>query len=146
MHAGAHANFAFPFCIRQRLIVRQLCRINPRFRVENRSRAQRKPEPRSIGRAQFAGNFCLQQRRLHRLKQSLLLGFQEPTHIHGNQHVGGTFVTFDFQAFNQRIFQTLDAVDFDAGGFFKIGIERLVGLVVARRIQVQYFGLCLGNR
>ena len=96
-----------------------------------------KPYQRPPGSRRFAGNARLERRRLHRLEQAELLGAPQAAGVDGDQHVGRAALAFVADALDQRVFAALDAVDLDAGGFGEVGVERLVGLVVARRVEVQ---------
>ena len=49
------------------------------------------------------------------------------------------------QPLDQRIGLGIDAVDLDAGQLGEVAVERLVGVVVARRIEVERAALCLGT-
>ena len=64
--------------------------------------------------------------------------------IDGEEDVGRTVAAFVANALEQFIFLALDAVDLDAGLLGEVRVERFVGLVMAGRVEVQYFFLGLG--
>jgi hypothetical protein len=91
--------------------------------------------------AQVRRDARLEDRRFHRLKKPELLGAPQPAGVDRDQHVRGAALALAADALDQGVFAGLDAVHLDAGGFGKSGVERLVGLVMARRIDIDYLVL-----
>ena len=75
--------------------------------------------------------------RLDRLEQALLLRRPQPRGVDDQQDVGGAHRAFALDPLEQLLVAGLDPVDLDAGRLGEVVVERLVGLVVARRVEVE---------
>ena len=64
--------------------------------------------------------------------------------VHRKEHVARALVAFRAQPLNQRIGLGVDTVDLDAGQIGEVAVQRLVCVVVARRIEIE--GATLGMR
>jgi len=114
--------------------------------VGDETRAQRETEPQPARFAIARRNSRLEQRRFHRLEEPELLGAPQATRIHRHQHVSRAALAFIADALDQRVFARFNAIDLDAGLPGEVGVQRLVSLVVARRVQVQDFVLLRHGR
>jgi hypothetical protein len=83
-----------------------------------------------------------ENRRCHRLQEAHLAGPFDAAGVGGDQHVAGALVALGLEALDERIGLGIDAVDLDAGQIGEVAVQRLVGVVVARRIEIE--GAALG--
>jgi hypothetical protein len=87
--------------------------------------------------AQVRGNSLVEQLRPDRLEEPGLLRAPQAPGVDRHQDIGGAARALLLHSLDQRILARLDAVDLDAGGLGEVGVERLVGLVVARGVEVE---------
>jgi hypothetical protein len=91
------------------------------------------------------GEARLERCGLDGLQQAELLRAPQTPGIHGNQHIAGARGAFVLQSLDERVFAGLDAIHLDTGLLREVGIERVVGLIVARRVEIQHL-LLRGSR
>jgi hypothetical protein len=91
------------------------------------------------GLRRLAGMRSSRSFRLDRSEQAQFVGLGEARRIHREEDVGRAVRTFVADALKQFVFLGLDAIDLDSGLPREVRVERLVGLVVAGGIEVEYF-------
>lgn len=72
------------------------------------------------------------------------MGSGETGGIHGQEHVGGAVGAFIPDPLQQFVFLAFDAVDLDAGLLGEVGVQGLIRLIVAGRVEIEDFFLGLG--
>jgi len=124
--------------------------LDARLVVDDHPRARGDADPlrplSGIGAAELRGHAPLDDGRLHRLEQAVLLAAPQARRIDQEDHVGGARGALGLQPGEDACVVGLDPVDSDAGGLGEVGVERFVGLVVAGRVQVQHLLLGPGGR
>ena len=80
----------------------------------------------------------VQHLRLDGLKQAETVCNLQASGIHGDQDVGWRVGTFVLDALQQFIFLAIQAIDLDAGLLGEVVVQRLIGLIVACRVDVEY--------
>jgi hypothetical protein len=88
----------------------------------------------------------LQDGRTHRQEQTVALGLRQACRVDQQDHVGRAVGALGLQAGQHARVVGVEALDADAGGLGEVGVERLVGLVVTRRVQVEHLFLGLSGR
>ena len=147
VRAGASAHLALVLRVGQLFVGVDVGALHGRLVVDDDPRAGRKAEPgRSAavaGIAQVRRDARLQHGRVDRLEQTVGFGLGQPRRIDQQHHVGRAGRAFGLQPRDDAGVVGIDAVDLDAGGLGEVGVQRLVGLVVAGRVQVQHLVLRL---
>ena len=128
------------------LVVADLLRVDGTLEVEDRPRAHGEGEPQAVRVAQLAGDALHERLRGHRLEEPQLLGAPQAAGVHRDQHVGRAAGAFVLQALEKRVLVGLDAVHLDAGLPGEVGVQRIVGLVVARGVEVEDLLLGKGGK
>ena len=139
--ARARADLSFPARVGELLVGRDLARFHLRLVVGDHARAHREAEPVARRVAEARRDAAVEHRGLHRLEETELVGAPEPAGVDRDQHVGRAARAFVADALDQRVLAGFDAVDLDPGQLGEVRVERLVGLVVARRVEVQHLVL-----
>ena len=107
-----------------------------RLVIENDPRPLREAEPLVVGILQVGRNARFQHVAVDGLQDPGVLGPLQPRGIDRQQHVGGAVRTLGLHPRDQLVGIALDPVDGDPGHLLEVGIEPLVGVVMARRIEV----------
>ena len=136
MGTGAAAQLSLEPRIGEILVTGDVRCPDARLVVEDDPRPCRKREP--VGSAEVGGNASLEHPGFYRGEQAEVVGHGQTRRVDRDEDVGRTLPTFVAQAFQQFVLLGLDAVDPYAGLPGEVGVEGLVGLVVARRIQVEF--------
>ena len=97
-----------------------------------------KPNQLPAGSRSFAGMRSSSTADLTGWNRPELLRLPQPRGVDDQQHVGRARRAFAPEPLEQLLVAGLDAVDLDAGRLGEVGVQRLVGLVVARRVQVEH--------
>jgi hypothetical protein len=72
------------------------------------------------------------------VEQSLLFGEPEVARVHHQEDIGGAVASFLAQAREQFVAARLDPIDLDPGRLGEARVERVVGGIVARGIDVEF--------
>jgi hypothetical protein len=142
---GAHADTVVPFRVGERFVAAHLFGLHFRLVVGDDPGAHGEAEPLAAGLAEACGNARVEHRGLHRLEQTELLHPPQAAGVDRDEHVGRAARAFVADALDERVLARLDAVHLDAGLPGEAGVERLVGLVVARRVEVDDLVLACGR-
>ena len=86
--------------------------------------------------AQLGRDALLQHRRGHRLQDARLVGAPQPAGVDRDQHVGRAVAALGLDPLDQLVGVALDQVDLDPGLLGEPVVERDVGVVVPRRVEV----------
>ena len=105
--------------------------------IKDDPRALRETEPFVVGILQVTRNAFFQDVAVHGLQHARILGTLQARGVHCQQHIRGRVLPLGLHPRDQLISVAFDAVDGDARGLGKVGIEPLVGVVVTRGIKVQ---------
>ena len=95
-----------------------------------------KPNQLPSGSRRCAGTACEHARR-HRLQQSHLARPLDAAGVGRDEDVARALVALGLEPLDQRIGLGVDAVDLDAAQVGEVAVQRLVGVVVPRRIEVE---------
>ena len=87
--------------------------------------------------AQVRGHPLLQDRRLHGLEQAGLLGAPQAAGVDCNQDVRRAVHVLAANPLDQLIALAFEAIDLNAGQLREAVVKRLVGLVMARGVEVE---------
>ena len=140
--AGTGTHQPLVFGVGQRLVGADVRTLDLQFVKHNDPGAGGKAEPGgAVGRgcrAQFGRNGSFQRWRLDRHEQAVVVAFPQSGGIHQQNHIGRRRRAFGFETRQNTGVISVHPVDLDAGGFGEIGIQRLVGLVMAGRIEVDH--------
>lgn len=90
--------------------------------------------------AQVFGQAFLKHRRIHGREDAGLLGAPQAAGVDGDEQVRRAELALGFDALDQRVGISLDAIDLDAGFPREILIERKVGVIMARGVDVDFTG------
>ena len=137
MRARTHADLSFHFRAGEILVVLDIRRIHCRLVENNHPGAGGEGKP--VRRTQVRRNALFQQFRFHRREQAEGIGLRQAGRVHRDEHVGRAVGALVLDTLEQLIFLALDAVDLDTGLAGEVRIQRLVGLVMARRIEIEHF-------
>ena len=88
--------------------------------------------------AQARRNALVQHGGFDGLKDALLVRPPQSPGIHGDEQVGGAELAFVVDALDQAIAVAFDEIDFNAAALGEALIERQVGVVVARGVDVDF--------
>ena len=111
--------------------------------VDNHPSAGRKRVPG--WRAQRGGDALVQQLAADGLEQTQAVGHLEAGRVHRDQQIGRAGLALVADALDQFLFLAIEPVDLDARALAEVGVERFVGLVVPRRVDVEHAGLRRGT-
>ena len=136
VRAGAHADLSLQTRCGQILVGLKPLRTQGCLVVDDHAGTGRKRHPGR--RAHRCGNARFDDRRLDRLEQAGLVGDLEARCVDGDQQVGRAAGAFALEAFEQFVLLAVEPIDLDAGLLGEVGVQRLVGLVVAGRVDVEY--------
>jgi hypothetical protein len=71
------------------------------------------------------------------LEEAICFGTPQPSSIHKQNDIGRTFCALAFKPFDERIVRGFDPVNFDTSRLREIVVERLVSVIVTRRVQIK---------
>lgn len=134
--AGAGAHLALQGRVGQVFVVAHLVGRHAELVVNDDPGAGREREP-AVG-VQVVGDRRLEGVGLHRCEHPGRVGGGEAGGVDGDEHVGGAVGALVADALEKLVFLALDAVDLDAGLRGEVAVERLVGLVMAGRVEVEF--------
>ncbi|MNN46089.1 hypothetical protein D3C81_1604540 [compost metagenome] len=150
MGAGAGADLAFVFWISQRFIGRNIGRIDTGLVIDDDACTGREAKPfRALAiilAAQVGRDTRVQHGGFDRLEETFNFCAPDACGIDHDDDVGRAVLAFVFQALKQCIVIGFNAIDFDAGLFGEVGVQQFIRLIMAGRVQVQHFFLCLRDR
>jgi len=95
---------------------------------------------------QLCWHGSFQQRGLDGPKKPVALSFAKAGRIDQQDDIGWRGGTFGLESGQDACIVGVDAIDPYAGGPCEIGVQLLVRLIVACRIQVELWRLCQGQR
>ena len=138
---GAHAHLAVELRICQVFVARDARRQPRLLVVDDHPGALGKPVPVAFRLAQMRRNALIENVGRDRLEDALLMRPPQAPGVDGDEHVRRAELAFVADALDQCVAAALDQVDVDAGLRREPLVERQVGVVVARGIDVDHFGL-----
>ena len=150
MRAAADAQLAFVLGVGQLFVGVDVLALDLDLVVHDHARTGRKAIPRdaAIGRGcavQAGGNGVFQHLGFDRQEQAVLFAAPQAGGIHQQDHVGGRSSALGLQARDDAGVVRVHAVDLDAGSLGEVVVQRLIGAVVTRRIQVENLLLGAGG-
>jgi len=93
----------------------------------------------AISRVAIRGrNPRVQYRRFNRREDVRLIGLPDPPDVDGDEDVRRPIGALGLDPLEQRVLAALDPVDLDAGLLGEVGVERLIGCVVARGVEIEH--------
>ena len=148
VRARAGANFALVFSVGELFVRVHIVSFDFDFVVNDDAGAggETCPGDTLFGRCstQIGGNAVVQQFRFDGLKQAFFVGFGQTGCVDQQDQISGRGCAFSFQAGQNASIVRIHSVDFDTGCLCKGAVQRLVGCIMACRIQVEHFLGALG--
>jgi len=137
------AQLALEVRVGQVVVGPDLFRLDGGLVVDDDPRPPGEGEP--VFGAQVGGNPGIENLRIDRREQPQFVGLGQARGIDRQEDIGRAVAALVPDAFEEFIFLAFDAIDPDAGLLREIRIERLVGLIVAGRVEVERLVLGLGG-
>ena len=133
---GPHADLALMRRIGKVGIAGELLGLAGFLVVDDHPRALGQAEPQTVRMTQIGRNAVGEDIGLDAVQNSRFLGAPEPAGIDRDQDIGRAVFPFADNPLDQRIGACLDQIDPDAGLLGEILIQRQIGIVMARGIDI----------
>ena len=137
MAARARADLALVLRVGELLVGVDVLGLDLVLVVEDHAGTGREAIPGAVGGTVGLRDPLVENLGLDRLEETFLLSLPQPGRVDEQHDVGRTLGAFVAHPLEQGLVTELDPVDLDAGGLREVRVQRLVGLVVTGRVQVQ---------